>query len=915
MDIVNRPRQANRFLITICLLSLGAFALRLWNLGTQSLWHDEAWSIFSAYHPLMLGSPQIDPNTPPVFYISLSAWMRLVGDGIWVLRFWSAVIGVIVVPLIAAILRRWYGNRVAVYGAFMAAIVPIFWTYSQEIRAYITVPLYALALLVLADRLLRKPDRLAWFSMLAVELLALYTHNLAVALVAWLDIIVLCIWVFRQDRRRVLMWLAAQAGVVLVYLPWVLTQHQTGTQLNIPPAITPGVLWSIWQSYFVGVNTLLNVDTAMAILVAGYGIFALIAWLAACLRRRDVRLLLIASQAVLVTAFELAIIWLAHIDFHPRYFIAGVPCTIALLAIGIDAFTSRQDTATATSQKNANPHGTMQRKWTRFGGTAWLTIAALIPVIISARALTLVESNPIYQHDDFRAVAQHYATLSSDDVVIVPYGWEPTLAYYADKLAIRAQIIHVPLGSTWQSIAETLNYLLPHHIEVLTWYQLPADLRGVYPCLLGAASGSEPSTYTVIGLSTTSYDRPAPIVPKLLSTAPVSFGLFNLTATHLVSGSRQACVMSDWTLADRNEMTIQDSFHVSAGLQNAMGWTFAQTDADLRDNRQVPTQFWTVGHRGTAFLPIQYPFGLPQGKYALVTGIYSAHSLRGLDVIRDGAPVGQETSPGYLDAHPDEHNNASLAAYSFVTVTKSLSVAIAHGAGSTVCQLQAGQEYRVTTLWNAAPGTTPTATLRLEGNDWRLSQAMPEISNGGYRLAWYAFRIPASANGRAALAAIASDGSMHVMQQCEITASNHLYSAPPIAHPLNLSFGDIGTLAGFDLASATLKQNEPFTLTVYWRADGTAAIAYTVFTHLLDANGRVIAQDDAPPAAGTRPTTAWLKGEYVVDSHVLTFNAQGQGYTGAATLEVGLYDAGSGARVPASNGADHVLLPVTVTVR
>ena len=37
----------------LCAIILfGAFVVRLWNLGTQSLWHDEAWSVMSAYQPL-----------------------------------------------------------------------------------------------------------------------------------------------------------------------------------------------------------------------------------------------------------------------------------------------------------------------------------------------------------------------------------------------------------------------------------------------------------------------------------------------------------------------------------------------------------------------------------------------------------------------------------------------------------------------------------------------------------------------------------------------------------------------------------------------------------------------------------------------------------------------------------------------
>ncbi len=83
-----RPRAGRfAFYTALSLILLMAFALRLWNLGTQSLWHDEAWSVFSGYHPLAWGALGTDPNAPPIFYMTLSVWQHLVGDGVWAMRF------------------------------------------------------------------------------------------------------------------------------------------------------------------------------------------------------------------------------------------------------------------------------------------------------------------------------------------------------------------------------------------------------------------------------------------------------------------------------------------------------------------------------------------------------------------------------------------------------------------------------------------------------------------------------------------------------------------------------------------------------------------------------------------------------------------------------------------------------------
>ncbi|MCS6909681.1 MAG: hypothetical protein NZM11_03820 [Anaerolineales bacterium] len=73
------------------------------------------------------------------------------------------------------------------------------------------------------------------------------------------------------------------------------------------------------------------------------------------------------------------------------------------------------------------------------------------------------------------------------------------------------------------------------------------------------------------------------------------------------------------------------------------------------------------------------------------------------------------------------------------------------------------------------------------------------------------------------------------------------------------------------------------------------ADSYHVFVHLTDADGVIVAQSDGAPANGTRRTTGWLPGEYVVDPRTLSLPA---GLTpGAYTLTAGLYRPDTGARL------------------
>ena len=139
--------------------------------------------------------------------------------------------------------------------------------------------------------------------------------------------------------------------------------------------------------------------------------------------------------------------------------------------------------------------------------------------------------------------------------------------------------------------------------------------------------------------------------------------------------------------------------------------------------------------------------------------------------------------------------------------------------------------------------------------------------------------------------------------------------APDFAVPVGQSPGELGTLVGFTLADDAPASNTPLDVTLVWQAGPAGTeMSYTVFVQLLDAQGRLIAQSDALPAAGARPTSGWRSGEYIVDEHRLRFNATAQ--AGPARLIVGMYDARSGERLAGwPGGADYFMLPGELLLR
>jgi uncharacterized membrane protein len=140
-----------------------------------------------------------------------------------------------------------------------------------------------------------------------------------------------------------------------------------------------------------------------------------------------------------------------------------------------------------------------------------------------------------------------------------------------------------------------------------------------------------------------------------------------------------------------------------------------------------------------------------------------------------------------------------------------------------------------------------------------------------------------------------------------------------IQYPLGVKFEEGIALLGFNVAvedSEGAFSEEPLPLrlgdkagkvrlTLWWEALVPIEEDYTVFTHLLDGEGRLIGGHDSMPANGWRPTSGWGTGQVMRDIHYIPFEA---GHWGEIIIEVGLYDLETGRRLELEDGQDKVIL-------
>jgi mannosyltransferase len=112
--------KRHRIILLLISILLIALFLRFYELGTESIWLDEAESI----HESALSVQQIAQHTnqPPLYFLILRIWIDLFGTSETALRSISAIFGVLAVGIVFLVGRSLSNPRVGLIGAFLASI-------------------------------------------------------------------------------------------------------------------------------------------------------------------------------------------------------------------------------------------------------------------------------------------------------------------------------------------------------------------------------------------------------------------------------------------------------------------------------------------------------------------------------------------------------------------------------------------------------------------------------------------------------------------------------------------------------------------------------------------------------------------------------------------------------------------------
>lgn len=332
-------------------------------------------------------------------------------------------------------------------------------------------------------------------------------------------------------------------------------------------------------------------------------------------------------------------------------------------------------------------------------------------------------------------------------------------------------------------------------------------------------------------------------------------------------------------------------------LYDSLGRQWAQSS-----NFTYPSEQWAAGDMLLTRHVLKLPPGLPPDDYVLKVGVYSQSTNAALARLNAQGGFGGERAVlglerlGRNEASAEEMRRAyapePLATNTLVPL---LGYTLAAPA------LRQNQRFDLTLYWHTE--TTLTAPLTITLGERVLWSG--ELRASGALAQRLTLRVPPDLQaGRFDLTVRVGEAGEALLTVVDVLAVQRIYALPGAAVRVDAVLSDAVSGAMIRLAGYELQPGPRTRLTLYWQSLAPVLDAdYTVFVHVLDAAGRIVAQADSQPRGGASPTSLWQENEVIADPY--TFDLP----PGEYALAVGLYDAETGERLRAGT-TDRVLLPV-----
>jgi mannosyltransferase len=422
--------QRKTILELMLVVAVGIF-LRVYKLGGQSLWLDEA--ISYTFSNTVAGGVTgiasfvaVHDIHPPLFYLLLH-FCSYLGTAEATLRLLSTIAGILSIPLLYMILSRLMDHQVGILGAMLLAIAPFHVWYAQEVRMYALLGFFVL---LAAYGLIefRRTDRNQWLVLYVFSsTIAIYTHYSAFLFLIALNLFILC----DRSRSNVLMrWLIAQAIVGVLYIPWLANL--------IKQVLSGGRRWFVFKPNLIDVGQVIknfifgetlpsvppSILSIITLIMIGLllGSFALV-------ERDKRRSILLLTFWVLVPVIGSILISYKTMVFGDKYLIAASFPLYGFIAIALRLSFDRMK-------------------------PIFFLLVIMIMLAVIGLSLHNYYFDPNYQREDWRG-AVTYVEAMAEQGDIVAFRWikpmAPFLYYSRDRLPVVGLVKDAESGEVNQS--------------------------------------------------------------------------------------------------------------------------------------------------------------------------------------------------------------------------------------------------------------------------------------------------------------------------------------------------------------------------------------------------------------------------------------------------------------------------------
>jgi len=586
-----------------------AFGVRAYHLDFQSLWSDEGISLQRAALPLSQMMAEMPVEHLPGYFLLLHLWLPWAGDHDFALRFlslWPSVASV-------ALIYRLGGDLGLRPAGMMAALLLAtsgfqLW-YAQEARMYAWLLATSLLATIAFWRVLeldgqarRRGERWRWGVTYALTTAATVYLHLFGALVPLAQTVFVSGWLMISRNWRGLgRWLAAAAGALLLFLPWL---PRTSGIFSFGGWRAPGdpaeIPWRYLAAFTVSDAMPDPWRTPLVWLYALLAVGGLIVWW----RTRRAAALLLATSVLGPMAAVMALA-LRNPDYHERYAITVTAPLLLLAAGGVGWLDWRAWRRAPTAPACAG------------SGAALPLLAVLVLAGANLIAVQRLYNDTTLHKPDFRSAAQTIMDgLQPGDVVLVD-GPDPSkvfLHYYtgaAPVIAV-ADLENATLAEADVRLRE-VTAGAPHVWELL-YFHAPATVQ-VWLATQGWAT--DPTYHNGIRVTRYGMATTAPITLPLGIDFGDALRLEQVALDTLTpQGGDLLRVTTDWfTNAAAPE------YKFSLRLQDAAGNVVQSVDYTPQ-NWFAPTNVWVVGQPARDQRGLLLPRPLPPGDYRLTLRLY-----------------------------------------------------------------------------------------------------------------------------------------------------------------------------------------------------------------------------------------------------------------------------------------------------